>query len=99
CQALLVDPLEQCPFRVQRSTAHTIAVVVGLAVLAGGCGAFHSEPAVRRHAGLDVLLITIDTLRADAIGAYGNSRASTPSIDRLAAAGVRFADEIGRAHV
>ena len=87
-----MDPLEQWPFRVQRSTAHTIAVVVGLAVLAGGCGAFHSEPAVRRHAGLDVLLITIDTLRADAVGAYGNSRASTPSIDRLAAAGVRFAD-------
>jgi len=77
---------------VQRSTAHTPAIVVGLAVLAAGCGAFHPEPAVRRHAGLDVLLITIDTLRADAIGAYGNRRAATPSIDRLAAAGVRFAD-------
>src|SRR5207248_9511119 len=40
----------------------------------------------------DVLLITIDTLRADALGAYGNSRALTPRIDRLAAGGVRFAD-------
>jgi arylsulfatase A-like enzyme/Flp pilus assembly protein TadD len=39
---------------------------------------------------VNVLLITVDTLRADAIGAYGNSRASTPAIDRLAAAGVRF---------
>jgi Flp pilus assembly protein TadD len=37
-----------------------------------------------------VLLITVDTLRADAIGAYGNARATTPWIDRLAAAGVRF---------
>lgn len=37
-----------------------------------------------------VLLITVDTLRADAIGAYGNKSASTPWMDRLAAAGVRF---------
>ncbi len=39
---------------------------------------------------VNVLLITVDTLRADAVGAYGNARASTPWIDRLAAAGVRF---------
>ncbi|HET7617236.1 MAG TPA: sulfatase-like hydrolase/transferase [Vicinamibacterales bacterium] len=38
----------------------------------------------------DVLLITIDTLRADAVGAYGNPTGATPWIDRLAAAGVRF---------
>ncbi len=47
---------------------------------------------VRREAGLSVLLITIDTLRADAVGAYGNTRARTPWIDRLAATGVRFAE-------
>jgi arylsulfatase A-like enzyme/Flp pilus assembly protein TadD len=45
---------------------------------------------VRREAGLDVLLITVDTLRADALGAYGNARARTPWIDRLSARGVRF---------
>jgi arylsulfatase A-like enzyme len=39
----------------------------------------------------DVLLITIDALRADHVGAYGYKRATTPSIDRLAASGVRFA--------
>ncbi len=39
---------------------------------------------------LSVLLISIDTLRADALGAYGNARARTPWIDRLASAGVRF---------
>lgn len=37
----------------------------------------------------NVLLITIDTLRADALGAYGG-RASTPNIDRLAERGARF---------
>src|SRR5438132_6348113 len=49
------------------------------------------KPTVRREAGLNVLLITIDTLRADALGAYGNTRVATPWIDRLAAGGVRFA--------
>ena len=45
---------------------------------------------MRREPGLNVLLITIDTLRSDALGAYGNARVSTPWIDRLAAGGVRF---------
>ena len=44
----------------------------------------------RREPGLNVLLITIDTLRADAVGAYGRSGAPTPWIDRLADGGVRF---------
>jgi len=45
---------------------------------------------IRRDPGLSVLLITIDTLRADALGAYGRAGAETPWIDRLAAQGVRF---------
>lgn len=32
----------------------------------------------------NVLLITVDTLRADAVGAYGNPKARTPNIDSLA---------------
>ena len=46
--------------------------------------------AVQRNPGLSVLLITIDTLRADAVGAYGNRAAVTPWMDRLAREGVRF---------
>jgi arylsulfatase A-like enzyme/Flp pilus assembly protein TadD len=42
------------------------------------------------------VLITIDTLRADALGAYGSATARTPWIDRLAGAGIRF--EAARAH-
>jgi arylsulfatase A-like enzyme len=38
----------------------------------------------------DVLLITVDALRADHVGAYGYPRPVTPNIDRLAARGVRF---------
>jgi choline-sulfatase len=39
---------------------------------------------------LSVLLITIDTLRADRLGAYGDSRARTPALDGLARQGVVF---------
>ena len=38
----------------------------------------------------NVLLITIDTVRADHLGAYGYAKAATPVIDRLAREGVRF---------
>jgi choline-sulfatase len=38
----------------------------------------------------NVLLVTIDTLRADHVGCYGDRRASTPAIDALAGRGVRF---------
>ena len=37
----------------------------------------------------NILLVTIDTLRADALSSYGGP-ASTPNLDRLAAAGARF---------
>jgi Tfp pilus assembly protein PilF len=51
---------------------------------------------IRREPGLDVLLITIDTLRVDALGAYGRRGGTSPWIDRLAGAGVRF--ETAHAH-
>ena len=37
-----------------------------------------------------VVLIVIDTLRADHLGAYGYPRPTSPQIDRLASEGVRF---------
>lgn len=40
----------------------------------------------------NVLLITLDTVRADRIGAYGYRAARTPVLDRLAASGVLFED-------
>ena len=39
---------------------------------------------------LNLLVITLDTTRADSIGAYGNRNAATPHIDRLASRGVLF---------
>jgi choline-sulfatase len=37
-----------------------------------------------------ILVITIDTLRADRVGAYGSRRGLTPALDRFAAESVRF---------
>ena len=45
----------------------------------------------------NVLLITLDTLRADHLGCYGDAAAITPTLDALAARGVRFATAV--AHV
>ena len=39
----------------------------------------------------NVLLITLDAVRADRLGCYGYSKARTPALDSLAAGGVRFA--------
>ena len=40
----------------------------------------------------DIVLISVDTLRADHLGVYGYPRPITPEIDKLAASGTRFAD-------
>ncbi len=58
------------------------------ALLAAGCGP-DSTPT---HEGADVVLITIDTLRADSAGFAGNTKVQTPVLDRLAAAGKVFDD-------
>ncbi len=39
----------------------------------------------------NVVLIVVDTLRADHLGAYGYARPTSPRLDDLAASGVRFA--------
>src|SRR5262245_44714346 len=38
----------------------------------------------------NVLVVSVDTLRADRLSAYGYRRPTSPAIDRLLAAGVRF---------
>jgi arylsulfatase A-like enzyme/Flp pilus assembly protein TadD len=45
----------------------------------------------------NVLLVTIDTLRADRLGAYGYAAAATPVLDGLAGRGVRFTTAIAHA--
>jgi arylsulfatase A-like enzyme/Flp pilus assembly protein TadD len=71
-----------------------------LLLLAAFGRALRPDPApgfsTARESGLNVLLVTIDTLRADAVGAYGQPGGITPWMDRLAAGGARFSN--ARAH-
>src|ERR1019366_2271589 len=53
----------------------------------------------RRATRPNVLIITIDTLRADHLGCYGFTLARTPAIDKLARESVRFTDAISSAPI
>ena len=64
-----------------------LVVMAALALVRFWPGA--SQADLRRVTGQNVLLITIDTLRADALGSYGGP-AATPALDTLASEGVRF---------
>ena len=63
---------------------HTKTVIAALAIAATLC----CSTAKSRKTNL--LIITMDTTRADRIGAYGYSRIQTPNIDGLARQGVQF---------
>jgi len=77
----------------------SLGFLFGTAIIAGSAGAMWADwkesyqsrqlPAAPANAP-NVLLITLDTLRADHVGAYGYSRPTTPNIDRLAGRGVLF---------
>ncbi len=81
---------EPRPSRVRRSPLVAALAVAVLAATFGAWRLLRGPAPVQREAGLSVLLVTIDTLRADTLGAYGDHNVATPWIDRLAAAGARF---------
>jgi len=64
--------------------------------LAMACGRAKA-PGGTTHATPDVLLVTIDTLRADRLGCYGYAAAHTPNLDALARRGARFAVAVAHA--
>jgi arylsulfatase A-like enzyme len=45
---------------------------------------------------LNLLFVLIDTLRADRLSAYGYDRETSPTLDKLAADGVRFAEHMSQ---
>jgi arylsulfatase A-like enzyme len=60
------------------------------ALLVGGVRGAAALQAWRTSPGPNLLLISIDTLRADRLGAYGYELPTSPTVDRLAAAGTTF---------
>ena len=77
------------PFEKARTS---LALALGLAI---ACGR-EKAPGTTRAAP-DVLLVTIDTLRADRLGCYGYGLARTPNLDALARRGARFAVAVAHA--
>ncbi|HCC46662.1 MAG TPA: hypothetical protein DEQ38_00865 [Elusimicrobia bacterium] len=59
------------------------SLLLAAALLAG-------SPAAAADRGLNVVLVSVNSLRADHLAAYGYQRATTPAIDRLAGEGTVF---------
>ncbi len=68
-------------------------LAAGILALAGGCDSQRQAAPPSRP---NVLLVTLDTQRADRLGCYGHAKAVTPTLDGLAASGARF--EVAVAH-
>lgn len=87
---------------LRREWLTTSVVVGGLAValVAGTMAPLHATARVASEsvaavpspaAGYNVILISIDSLRADHLGAYGYARDTSPAMDGLASRGLKFA--------
>ena len=78
--------------RARPKVSRRAAAIAAVAVLAVAAALVAFVPALLRRsprAG-PIVLISIDTLRADRVGAYGYAAAKTPAIDALAREGVLF---------
>jgi len=64
-----------------------VLVLAASAAMAASCSTPPPELDFSEH---NLVVITIDTLRADRLGAYGHAAAQTPRLDALAREGVRF---------
>ena len=80
--------------RPRKTRKGLIFGLAGAALLAGAIGVFLStrpKPIpIRRDPRLNVILVTLDTTRADRLGCYGYTAGRTPNLDVLAEGGVRF---------
>ncbi|MFN7966796.1 MAG: sulfatase-like hydrolase/transferase [Acidobacteriota bacterium] len=65
------------------------------AAMSAGCGGgFGALPRGLRPEQLNVVVITLDTTRADRLGCYGATSVATPRIDGLAREGVKFENAV-----
>src|SRR4051795_2769796 len=95
---------------MRRSTALIVLIVLAIVATAAGRWFVRSRP-VKTAAGvelgqlaagvprdrLNLVIVTLDTTRADRIGAYGSHEVETPTIDRLASEGVLFEQAVSAA--
>ena len=67
-----------------------VAVAILLCVISGCRGTSDQPTPAAAPPARNLVIITIDTLRADRVGAYGYAAGRTPAMDRLAREGVMF---------
>lgn len=89
-------------YRSGRSTLPGVCLsALAFWLLSLGCGREPEAPTSRQHAWqelagdtaldqINVILVSIDTLRADRLSSYGSTRVKTPNIDQFASEGVLF---------
>ena len=73
------------------------ALLLATVALSGLCSCSRPPNAQSTAQNPNVLLIVVDTLRADRLGCYGSPLGATPRMDALAADGVRFAQAYAHA--
>lgn len=83
--------------RSRRNSRRDSRITIAALALAGSCAALAG--CRREDERLNVLLVTLDTTRADALSCYGAPPGSTPNLDELAAQGARFDCAISTAAV
>ena len=86
----------------RRGRRRRAALLAALAAVLCACGdggepGESSPDAAGSAKGYNLLLISMDTTRADRLGAYGYDAPTTPHLDALAARGVLFEQCIARA--
>ncbi len=90
-------PAEETPMRSPLSplaALPALTLLLGLAACGGGEGSGNGAAGASALsgplAGSNLLLVTLDTTRADRLGCYGRADAGTGTLDALANEGVRF---------
>ncbi len=76
------------------SAAYPLLGVLLLVVVVGGVGWLFLRPGSATKGPVNVILISIDTCRADHLSCYGHPRKTTPCIDAFAREGILFTNVI-----
>ncbi len=83
----------------KRAVGRTVVGLLGLALFVGSSGGFRERGIPDDHGRSSrppLILLTIDTLRADRLSCYGYDRIRTPHIDELATGGARFEEVLAQ---
>jgi len=98
----ILAPFLQSLIRATRTAVRCGSLLAALVLLMPGgaaAGQRQSEPARPRHEFTNVILVSLQCLRADHLGAYGYQRGTSPNIDALAKQSVLFENAISQANL